>query len=336
MFYAVITTIAEPTDCIRRLVDRLDAIGGHLVVAGDRKGPATFEIDRCEFLSIDDQQSMPFKIAKLLPECHYTRKNLGYLHAMIRGADCIYETDDDNAPLENWSPRTELVSGADEALPQGVGYVEWVNIYRYFTSENIWPRGLPLDAIAQEPLGLSSRKGRIAAPIQQGLVNNSPDVDAIWRLVKDRPFEFDARASIRLAPGLWCPFNTQSTWWWPQAYPLIYIPSFCSFRVCDIWKSFVAQRCLWELGYGVVFHSPEVYQDRNPHDLMKDFTDELPGYTGNNRIAHVLTTLKLKSGYGNQLDNLISCYEALIEAGFFPANELELVRAWTDDVAELI
>ena len=111
------------------------------------------------------------------------------------------------------------------------------------------------------------------APIQQGLVNGSADVDAIWRLVMDREFFFEPRASVFLEPGNWCPFNTQTTWWWPVAYPLLYIPSYCSFRMCDIWKSFVAQRCLWELDMGIVFHAPEVYQDRNVHDLMRDFRD---------------------------------------------------------------
>jgi STELLO glycosyltransferases len=336
MFYTVITTIAEPTACVRGLVEKIKEVGGRLVVAGDRKGPFNYNIGHTDFLAIDDQCSMPFKIAKLLPECHYTRKNLGYLHAIKNGAECIYETDDDNAPLDNWQLRSELVTGVDEVLPQAKSEVEWLNVYRYFTNENIWPRGLPLDEINHELPELKRCEQSKVSPIQQGLVNNSPDVDAIWRLALDRPFDFENRASISLAPGVWCPFNTQSTWWWSQAYPLMYIPSFCSFRMCDIWKSFVAQRCLWELGYGVIFHSPEVYQDRNPHNLMKDFTDEIPGYTGNHKIAQVLTELKLKAGADNQLDNLILCYEALIKAGFFPEKEMELVLAWADDLGKMI
>ncbi len=38
MLYAVITTIAEPTACVRRLLNRLEGIGGRLVVAGTAKG----------------------------------------------------------------------------------------------------------------------------------------------------------------------------------------------------------------------------------------------------------------------------------------------------------
>ena len=131
------------------------------------------------------------------------------------------------------------------------------------------------------------------APIQQGLANNSPDVDAVWRLVLDEEFTFSEGPSVLLRPGAWCPFNSQTTWWWPEAYPLLYLPSYCSFRMTDIWRSFVAQRCLWETGNGVVFHGPEVFQERNLHSLSSDFEAEIPGYLGNASIAHTLEQLHL-------------------------------------------
>jgi hypothetical protein len=116
------------------------------------------------------------------------------------------------------------------------------------------------------------------------------------------------------------------------AYPLLYIPSHCSFRMCDIWKSFVAQRCLWAMGLGVVFHAPEVIQDRNPHDLTRDFRDELPGYESNRRIAEILDGLELPSGEDQVGANLRVCYVALIAAGIFPEKELALVDAWLKDL----
>jgi hypothetical protein len=170
--------------------------------------------------------------------------------------------------------------------------------------------------------------------VQQGLVNGSADVDAIWRLVMDRDFHFDNRPSIHLEPGNWCPFNTQTTWWWPVAYPLLYIPSYCSFRMCDIWKSFVAQRCLWAVGIGVVFHSPEVFQDRNPHDLMVDFRDEIPGYEQNRRIAEILDGLNLDPREEAVGNNLRSCYANLIKHGIFPEKEIILVDAWLNDLRD--
>ena len=101
----------------------------------------------------------------------------------------------------------------------------------------------------------------------------------------------------------------------------------------DIWRSLVAQRCLWELGHGVVFHSAEVDQCRNEHDLMHDFRDEIPGYLNNAQIAETLESLPLKSGPSQVGDNLVACYEALTAAGYFPVEELRLVSAWLVDAS---
>lgn len=303
------------------------------LVIGDLKGPTNFNLPGATFLTLSDQLRGPLQLARELPTGHYARKNLGYLEAIRRGANCIYETDDDNAPLSHWAPRTRGV----EAI--GVESQGWVNVFRGFTARQVWPRGFPLDAVASScttQLPCSPQLRLVQAPIQQGLVNGSPDVDAIWRLLLDAPCSFDEGPSIYLPPGAWCPFNSQSTWWWPEAYPLLYLPSHCSFRMTDIWRGFVAQRCLWAMGYGVVFHAPEVLQERNPHNLMRDFTDEIPGYLSNRRIAEILDALSLEPGPERTGDNLRVCYEALVRAGMLPKVELELVDLWLGDLANLL
>jgi hypothetical protein len=45
--------------------------------------------------------------------------------------------------------------------------------------------------------------------------------------------------------------------------------------VCDIWRSYWAQRLLWEMGSSVMFVSGTVDQVRNAHDYVKDFQDEM-------------------------------------------------------------
>ena len=339
-FFTVITSIQAPTNSVMSIMKYIADVGGTLVVAGDKKGPVDYKLDsnpeNLQFLSLSDQLASPFVLAQLLPTGHYSRKNIAYLHAIAQGAEYIYETDDDNAPMINWKPRSAYLDGARivESISSGRQNTAWVNVYRYFTDALIWPRGLPLDEIhTRVPVTADhgNDKEKIYSPIQQGLVNKSPDVDAIWRLVMDRPFEFEDRPSVYLSPGNWCPFNTQSTWWWPAAYPLLYIPSHCSFRMCDIWKSFIAQRCVWELGAGVTFHAPEVVQDRNIHDLMKDFGEETIGYDRNKEMVEILEKVDLKKGLENVSENLRTCYEALVELRFFPEKELDLVDTWISD-----
>lgn len=346
MFHSVITTIQRPTDSVRKLATQMAGGRGYLIVVGDTKGPDSFDLSdvpafdaaQLTFLTIDDQLKSEFRLAEILPTRHYARKNIGYLQAIRAGASCIYETDDDNAPLDSWRPRSEYISPSRIVRAQSTEAPQWVNVYRHFSSENIWPRGLPLDQIHSTSVDANgftpatSDDGQFWAPIQQGLADGSPDVDAIWRLALDREFTFDGSGSVMLSPRQWCPFNTQTTWWWPTVYPLLYVPSYCSFRMCDIWKSFVAQRCLWELQTGIVFHAPEVWQERNVHNLMRDFNDEVPGYQQNDRIAQILENTALKSGIESVSENLINCYRSLIAEEIFPAKEMQLIEAWVEAI----
>lgn len=340
--FVCLTTVRPPTAAVRALVARLTMENQCCaVVAGDQKGPSRFNLNGTLFLGLEAQLGGPFDLARKLPIGHYSRKNIAYLESIRRGAALIYETDDDNAPLKSWTVRGEQVREVRVvASPSSVLEREgrWVNVYKYFTGSLIWPRGLPLDSIQGDPpeavVAKPGDDAILRAPIQQGLVNGSPDVDAIWRLTMDRPFEFDSGLSVCLRPGNWCPFNSQSTWWWPMAYPLMYIPSNCTFRMCDIWRGLVAQRCLWAMGYGVVFHPPEAMQERNVHDLMRDFHDELPGYERNAEMAEMLGALSLEPGPGRAGANLRQCYRMLVNAGFCPPEELALVDAWLHDLSK--
>ncbi len=326
----VVTTIQPPTASMRALAGRLAREGASLLVVGDAAGPREYDLAGARLLSLEAQRSTPFRLARSLPTGHYARKNLGYLQVISEGAGCIYETDDDNHPLPSWAPRSRTVHSL---RVNGIG---WTNVYRHFSDELVWPRGFPLDRIHdRQPLALGPEE-EMEAPIQQGLADGSPDVDAVWRLVLDRDVRFRSAPPVFLPPGSWCPFNSQSTWWWPEAWPLLYLPSSCSFRMTDIWRSLVAQRCLWELGLGVVFHAPEVEQARNEHDLVRDLGLEVPGYLGNRRIASLLEGLPLSPGAGAVAGNLLACHEALVREGFLEARELPLVRAWLDDLQPLL
>ena len=185
-----------------------------VLAVGDRKSPVCEWPAGSEFLSLERQNSMDFRLAELLPVDHYSRKNLGYLEAIARGATLLFDTDDDNAPLPHWRPRSV------HAEARQVRHSGWVNVYRWFSSGLIWPRGIPLEYLqeCQRTKADAGSDGVVECPIQQGLVNGSPDVDAVWRLMLDQEFNFDEAPSVWLAPGAWCPFNSQSTWWFRKHF----------------------------------------------------------------------------------------------------------------------
>ncbi len=323
----VVTTIQSETDSLGAFRVAASAHELELIIVADRKTPADTWQEYRHFLAFDSQRNLGFRLESRLPVNHYARKNLGYLFAIRGGFKCIYDTDDDNAPLENWAPRIADVRAQRVALPP------WVNVYSLFGAHDTWPRGLPLEHVKGSGAGvILGNEVLMSAPIQQGLANGSPDVDAVWRLTADRDVSFQSRPSIALPPGNWCPFNSQSTWWFEEAFPLLYLPSHVSFRMTDIWRSFVAQRCLWEMDRELVFVGPEVIQDRNPHNLLRDFEQEIPGYLNNERIRVCLESLSLECGPTATCDNLRACYVALVNAGFVPEKEMDLVDAWLSDL----
>ena len=69
--FAVITTIQKPTISVEKLLRSLAPHNIKLIVAGDRKGPDSFDGENVIFLSIDQQINSGFKLAALLPENHY-------------------------------------------------------------------------------------------------------------------------------------------------------------------------------------------------------------------------------------------------------------------------
>ena len=254
----VVTSINAPNATLRALADGCLEHGADFIVAGDTRSPAGFSLEGCRFFSIRAPLDSDLRFPRACPVRHYARKNIGYLEAIRAGAELIVETDDDNLPEpEFFGRRPRVVTGR---CVDGCGLD---NVYRYFTHALVWPRGFLLDRVtAPVPPPESLRVASRDCPIQQGLANENPDVDAVYRLIMPLPLSFNSAPPVALGPGSWCPFNTQNTSWWPDAYPLLYLPAYCSFRMTDIWRSFVAQRIAWAQGWSILFHGPTVRQHR--------------------------------------------------------------------------
>jgi len=327
----VLTSVSESTPALRALAAAARDNGTDFIIVGDVSSPKGFELDGCDFYELESQQRLPFAFARACPVRHYARKNVGYLLAMQRGAETILETDDDSVAHEAfWQARerTQLIPTLERA--------GWVNVYRYFSDGTIWPRGLPLDEVhTLVPPRDSLPLEQVACPIQQGLVDVDPDVDAVYRLLLDLPHRFTPGPGIALKSGAWCPFNSQNTTWWPEAFPLMYLPATCSMRMTDIWRSFVAQKIAWVNDWAVLFHEPTLSQERNPHDLMRDFEDEVAGYLGNRAICAALDVLDLQPGGDRVADNMRLAYRCLVSDGWLHERELGLLDAWLADLDRL-
>lgn len=181
--WIVITSISEPTDHVKYIQDAL--IDWCLVVVGDSKSPSNWAYKDAVFLSLKDQNELlakRYKLVAQIPVKSYLRKVIGYLYAIDHGAKFIYETDDDNSALDGLLGFKYMQMRGVEMACEPI--TRFINPYAYFGQPSMWPRGYPLEMIAENAMDFNCSRFRISSDvplIQQGLVNGDPDVDAIYR-----------------------------------------------------------------------------------------------------------------------------------------------------------
>ncbi len=322
--YIVLTSIFPPSEAIQKYADTANC---HLVVVGDKKTPADWHQSKATYLSPKAQVKTFPTFAELLPWNMYSRKNLGYLYAIKSGSAMIIDTDDDNIPTSHWQKADDW-SGTYDTVKN----VPYYNVYADFTSHHIWPRGFPLKHILDNPSRVECQT-KCQVGIWQGLADGDPDVDAIYRLIDNTPIHFSQRLPIVLAKGTICPFNSQNTLFRKETFPLLYLPSFVTFRFTDILRGIIAQPILWAAGYSLGFHAADVVQQRNEHDYLKDFESELPCYLQVEEVAEI--AIKQAKPSRSISQNLLHIYSSLCDAKIVPEKELQLVTAWINEMEKL-
>ncbi len=334
----VVTSINPPTESIERLAAGARKHGWSFYVAGDTKTPTPTYIERDDiiFLSIEDQKAAGYSLSGLVPERTYGRKMFGYLQAIADGCDYIIDTDDDNWPKEKFFDARDTLEFCGLSEDRCVTFRDagWVNIYRHFAAAaNIWPRGNPLSQI-KTPLPVTGEYSPVKASIFQGLAEGAPDVDAIHRLVHPHSeFAFEDREPLQLIGTTWCAFNSQNTTWSRDVFLLLYLPLTCSFRMTDIYRSYIAQRIVRERGQGVVFHNATVHQDRNEHSLIRDFKDEVMCYLDDGLFSQRLDALDLQDM--GLAEMLRACYACARLHGYVEAAEETYLESWIADCKKL-
>jgi hypothetical protein len=323
--HIVITSINKPTTAIEEFSKWSDF---SLIVVGDKKSPESWEHAGANFLSHSSPQVSGFEIFGNLNFNHYSRKMLGYLWAIRNGATLIYDTDDDNIPrssgyVPEFQGDFELVSSPRE----------FYNVYSDFSDSWIWPRGFPIDDLHKQSQPNRRMASDLNVGIWQGLVDQDPDVDAIYRLLYPGEIVFNARPPIVLDDLTWCPFNSQNTFFSKDYFACLYLPTGVTFRFTDILRSIVAQPILWSKGSKLGFLQPEVFQIRNEHNLMDDFRSEVPMHLSTKEACEIALDSVKKDGTPSE--NLYLIYEGLAKSGIVPSEELNLVESWIRDLERL-
>jgi hypothetical protein len=324
MRFVVMTTINEPQESVK-VISKLSDL--QLIVVGDLKTPESWAFEGVEFLDIKKQERLGFESYRIIPMNHYSRKNLGYLQAMRENATEIIDIDDDNVPY-------------NFAFPSNIGFfdqteenLDFINIYNLFTKKKIWPRGLPLRLISKDYSNLKLTKSLSRVGIWQGLANNEPDVDAIYRLTINERCDFDNREPVVLGLGTLSPFNSQNTLFIKELFPLLYLPISVTFRFTDILRSLVALPVMKVYGWQLGFRDANVIQYRNDHDLLSDFISEIPMYEREDIVKLVSSVVDSKESI---YSNLLNAYKELLKYKIVKEIEIEALKIWISDVRTIL
>lgn len=327
--YIVITSIFNPTKAIQSYSKMNDYA---VIVVGDKKSPLDWHCDDVNFISIEKQDALDFELSKILPYNHYCRKMLGYLVAIENNAEYIIDTDDDNIPKQDWA--FPVLENQYETI---TGEKRFINIYQLYTEQKIWPRGLPLNYINNQIRCkdiYSTERSKCKVGIWQGLADEDPDVDAIYRLTDNKPCYFLEREPIVLGKGIVSPYNSQNTLTRKELFTLLYLPTSVTFRFTDILRGLIAQPIMWLYDYHLGFINATVIQERNYHDYMKDFISEIPMYQYGEMIIDLVSNSISSSE--SITGNLFNAYQSLLKKHIVTESEMKTLNAWINDIERFI
>lgn len=272
----VTTTINSPTEAIEKFQALPD---WELVVIGDKKTPKDYRLDRCVYVSPEEQEKYDKELSDAIGWNCIQRRSFGLLWAHDMKADIVAVVDDDNIPYDDW--------GKDLMVGEGVE----VNYYQTdlpafdpvgATNEKmLWHRGYPLQLVSKRDYSKKEKK-MVKVDIQADFWNGDPDIDAICRMEHAPECDFDP-SLFPIASNKMSPFNSQNTFIRGALLKDYFLFPHIG-RMDDIWASYYVEA----KGYKVVYGKPSVYQDRNEHDLVRDMKQEYLGYENNLNLVRDL------------------------------------------------
>jgi len=352
--WIVVTSIFQPSPATRMLGE-MTRQGWCFVVVADVNGPAEYDdVEGVIYLTVERQKALHFQIMDHTPWRHFGRKNIGFLFAIAHGAKVIYDTDDDNRlkvhriPIQGYDSASKLErkpGPVDVTRPTedpGRGHHVF-NPYPSFSPScgHIWPRGLPLDLVqgkGAENWTLEASRLERPPAVQQFLADEDPDVDAVFRLTRPLPCTFDGLPKhlpevMATPPQVFLPYNAQATVHLHEAFWGLLLPVTVHGRVSDIWRAYLTQKLLWDLGQLVAFAPAHVVHDRVAHDYLKDFQSEQDLYLKSTALVNFLA--KWTSDAPTLVERIEQLWAALYSRGFVELGDLKLAQAWIRDLISL-
>ena len=301
------------------------------------------------FLSVEEQEKWGESggavgaFVRAVPWRHFARKNLGYLYAIQRGAEVVFDFDDDNILDLSVDGKVVPPLVNDTFLERAKVIVIGKDVLNHHdlmgaSVDGSWPRGFPLelvqDATTRGQVGYGGVDQRVeSVGVMQLCADVNPDIDAIHRLVKPLPMRFrrEERGGALLVPShALVPYNAQATLHTAKALWAILLPRTVPGRVSDIWRGYFAQVLFRDLGLSVALVPPIVTQDRNQHEYLADMDAELDLYFKAGKLVEFLNEwnsafMKSDITIPARMERL---WIALYERGYIELEDVRFVQLW--------
>jgi hypothetical protein len=296
------------------------------IVIGDKKTPPetaayceelakNFDVP-VEYFSPERQEEYLSKWPALRDHIQWNcimRRNVGLLYAYEIGCESIATIDDDNFLVDEDYLGTHAIDTELEALEieSSTGWMNICSVLKEAHDKPFYHRGFPLETRHTDESWKETRK-TITPAVSAGLWLGDPDIDAMTRLY-NLTEPIDATAMTRSdrfspAPKTWTPFNSQNTALARRVIPAYFLSPKVG-RYDDIWASYVVKHIADHLGEHIVFGSPLVKQERNPHNYWRDLDMERYGHALSLSFVEALKKITLtgtdfKSCYAEVTDQL--------------------------------
>lgn len=269
MFSIVLTTINNP----KLLIDyhkALKDVSHNIIVVPDNKTPEeareTVKKVGGEWL---DRNLLGY-------ENDDAKRMEGIIRAIERKDDFVVLLDDDNYFNDNlWYLSMSKVGDIDKFYAW-YSRNNWVNCCEALNRRDIFPRGFPYSKMREAEI-ISEREENDQIIVNAGLWTESPDVDAVFHLIKDvRTTELSDE--FILGENQYCPFNSQNT--------AILTDTLCGYffrpkmegettRYSDIFAGLFYEKIANHLGGRIFFGRPLSKHIRNSHDYLRDALQEI-------------------------------------------------------------
>ena len=311
------------------------------------------------YLSASKQQEMlqEFTFMEMLPWKSFARKNIGFLFAILFGAKVIYDFDDDNILLsleDNTTIPPPFFYNEDEGFERTVLLKEVAesdediiigghafNPYPFMSPDQkySWPRGFPIDQL-QKSFNVWNLSNTTLGSIEyssigviQSLCNTDPDSDAVFRSTRmdSTNFKFDRSPTalpLLIPSSGYTPFNAQATTHLYHVFWGLYLPCTVPERVTDIWRSFIMQRIMRELGLCILYTPPIVTHERTAHNYLGDMIAEADVYTKTSSLLALLDQWSPTKNASTLPVVIFELWIELYEHDYIELHDVETVKVY--------